>query len=102
MNIVFIFINPISYFFFLEILENFINNIYLISINLPSRKNRLTASALEKLDHCLKNFDTKNNLSVAVLHGCGGNFCTGIESSQEANENGLQLIKVKFYHWVTL
>ncbi len=54
-------------------------NILVITLNRPQAKNAATAEMSELMARILDNFDADDDLSVAVLTGAGGVFCTGMD-----------------------
>lgn len=87
-------VSTITCFCVAEIVENILGSVMLIGINLPQQKNILTESALDKLNRCVQKFNITNDIIVAVLHGCGGNFCTGVETNKNTTLKSKELIKV--------
>lgn len=65
----------------------------IISINLPEYKNKLNQRAVNMLCDSLKKF-SEEDFSVAVMHGCGGNFCTGIEDDENTIIKSEEVIEV--------
>lgn len=83
----------VIYIYFSEIVDTHYNNVLILGINLPDHSNALNDSALISLNNHLKDFNENNKYHVAVLHGIGGNFCTGVQKSVNT-ENMEELIKV--------
>ncbi|KAL0273028.1 UNVERIFIED_CONTAM: hypothetical protein PYX00_005803 [Menopon gallinae] len=80
---------------FEEIVVSQFNKVFILGINLPNNSNALNDSALVSLNNELKAFNENPEYSVAVLHGIGGDFCTGLQKS--ANKvNAEEVIKTMF------
>ncbi|XP_029955671.1 uncharacterized protein LOC115394490 isoform X1 [Salarias fasciatus] len=56
-----------------------------VAINRPEARNAVNQETARSLLKELKAFDTDPDLSVAVLHGKGGNFCAGYDLKELAN-----------------
>jgi len=66
------------------------DNIRLIGINRPERRNCVNRETATQLLNAFKDFDQDNSSVAAVLHGFGGTFCAGYdlqELSQANNQN---------------
>ncbi|CAL8398322.1 unnamed protein product [Arctogadus glacialis] len=56
-----------------------------VAINRPQVRNAVDRETARRLLEELKAFDSDDQLSVAVLHGKGGNFCAGYDLKELAN-----------------
>lgn len=55
------------------------NNILIVTINRPTRRNAVNADTAERLYQIFLDFENSDDLSVAVLTGANGNFCAGAD-----------------------
>ncbi|XP_026670209.1 uncharacterized protein LOC108625986 isoform X2 [Ceratina calcarata] len=69
------------------VVEHF-ENIAMIGINRPETKNALNAATAEQLAEELDKFENDENCMIGVLHGMGGNFCSGYDLKEIAQYNG--------------
>lgn len=60
----------------------------IITINRPEKKNCLDVATAEKLSEALDAFENDESSKVCVLHGVGGNFCSGYDLSEIAKYDG--------------
>lgn len=60
------------------------NNIMMIGINRPEKKNAVNLATALKLKEAFEEFEKDSEASVAVLHGIGGSFCSGFDLSEVA------------------
>jgi enoyl-CoA hydratase len=51
----------------------------IITINRPEQKNAMTLSAGQQIATALDDLDERKDLSVAILTGAGGTFCSGMD-----------------------
>ncbi|KAL2711711.1 hypothetical protein V1478_018732 [Vespula squamosa] len=58
-----------------------------IAINRPEKKNALDNATTQLLCEALDEFEKDENAVVGVLHGIGGNFCSGFDLHEIANYN---------------
>lgn len=56
-----------------------------IGINRPSKRNCLNLQTTDLLKKALEDFENDSNSYVAVLHGIGGNFCSGFDLNELVN-----------------
>ncbi|KAL9900509.1 putative enoyl-CoA hydratase isoform 1-T1 [Glossina fuscipes fuscipes] len=65
-------------------------NITLIGINRPRKRNAINAQTAEKLSAALNDFEADKTSPIAVLYGAGGSFCSGydIQDLEAQAENG--------------
>ncbi len=56
-----------------------LNNIVIITINRPERRNAVDWPTAQALYDAFHQFDENDSLSVAILTGNGGNFCAGAD-----------------------
>uniref|UniRef100_A0A1A9V4Q7 Enoyl-CoA hydratase n=1 Tax=Glossina austeni TaxID=7395 RepID=A0A1A9V4Q7_GLOAU len=54
-------------------------NITLIGINRPRKRNAINAQTAEKLSAALNHFEADKTSPIAVLYGAGGSFCSGYD-----------------------
>ena len=54
-------------------------NIYTVTINRPDVRNAVDLETAQMLYEAFLEFDRDDELSVAILHGEGGNFCAGAD-----------------------
>ncbi|CAN9506249.1 unnamed protein product [Ophioblennius macclurei] len=59
-----------------------------VAINRPEARNAVNQATAQCLLQELQAFDADPDLNVAVLHGMGGNFCTGYDLKELANHTG--------------
>ncbi|KAI4491277.1 hypothetical protein M0802_010210 [Mischocyttarus mexicanus] len=71
-----------------SIIVNKTGNITLIGINRPEKKNALNTETTQLLCDALDEFEKDDNATVGVLHGMGGNFCSGFDLYEIANSEG--------------
>lgn len=63
-------------------------NIAIIGINRPETKNALNVATAEQLAEELDKFENDDDCLIGVLHGIGGNFCSGYDLKEIAQYNG--------------
>ncbi|XP_048513432.1 probable enoyl-CoA hydratase [Athalia rosae] len=92
-------INAFLYLFLLEahqsilftdasILVERIGEITKIGINCPEKKNCLDRLTAQNLSNAIEDFEQDEGALVAVLHGIGGNFCSGYDLEEIAKYDG--------------
>ncbi|CAK9795493.1 3-hydroxypropionyl-coenzyme A dehydratase [Anthophora quadrimaculata] len=69
------------------IVEHF-EDITIISINRPEKKNCLNVATAQQLLDELNNFENDEKSLIGILHGVGGNFCSGYDLAEIAQYNG--------------
>ncbi|KAF4744133.1 Enoyl-CoA hydratase, partial [Perkinsus olseni] len=57
------------------------HEILLISLNRPSVRNAIDRPMANALYRTLKDFDENKSAKVAIIHGCGKDFCAGADLS---------------------
>lgn len=60
----------------------------MIGINRPERKNALNVATAQELLDELDKFENDENFLVGILHGIGGNFCSGYDLKEIAQYDG--------------
>ncbi|MFA7323292.1 MAG: crotonase/enoyl-CoA hydratase family protein [Candidatus Nanopelagicales bacterium] len=53
--------------------------VFIMTMNRPEARNALSRELMYEMAEALHEFDTSNDLTVAVLTGAGGNFCSGMD-----------------------
>lgn len=71
-----------------NILVDRFEEICIIGINRPKRKNALNVATAQELSDELDKFENDENFLVGVLHGIGGNFCSGYDLKEIAQYDG--------------
>ncbi|XP_012163635.2 short-chain-enoyl-CoA hydratase-like [Bombus affinis] len=71
-----------------NILVDRFEEICIIGINRPERKNVLNVAAAQELSDELDKFENDENFLVGILHGIGGNFCSGYDLKEIAQYDG--------------
>lgn len=64
------------------------NDILIVTINRPERRNAVDRATVTALYDTFKAFDADDTLSVAVLTGAGGTFCAGADLQALAQGEG--------------
>ena len=59
-----------------------------IGINRPKQKNSLDLSTAQYLTDALNAFEENKEVLIGILHGVGGNFCSGYDLFQIAKHHG--------------
>jgi enoyl-CoA hydratase len=54
--------------------------VLVVTLDRPDRRNAVDASTARELSAAFRSFDADPALSVGVLTGAGGNFCTALTS----------------------
>lgn len=62
-----------------EVLTEVRGNVLVITLNRPEAKNAATAEMARLMAGIIDDFDADDSLSVAVLTGAGGTFCSGMD-----------------------
>ncbi|XP_050536506.1 probable enoyl-CoA hydratase, mitochondrial [Daktulosphaira vitifoliae] len=57
-------------------------HITLIGLNRPDNKNKLNLSLINGLYKAIKDFESNNSSTIAILYGEGGSFCAGFETDK--------------------
>ena len=70
-----------------EVLFNVENNIAVITLNRPERRNSINKNLLVGLYNALEEVAGNNDIKVAVITGNGKSFCSGIDLSVIGKEN---------------
>ena len=70
-----------------EKMEKF--HIMTIGLNRPEKRNSVDTYTGEVLKEAFQDFETDDNMKIAVVHGLGGNFCSGydLEELSELEED---------------
>lgn len=79
--------NTISNLTFVAILVNQIGNVRTIGINRPEKRNCLDAETVLALEKAIEDFESDDNSLSGVLYGTGGNFCSGYDLKELAENN---------------
>jgi enoyl-CoA hydratase len=61
------------------VLTEFTDGIGVITINRPEAKNAIDAATAHKLADAFDEFESREDLTVAILTGAGGTFCAGMD-----------------------
>jgi len=56
-----------------------VGKVFMVGINQPSKRNCMNVQVSQKLTKAFETFENDPNLNVAILHGCGGTFCSGFD-----------------------
>lgn len=72
--------------------------VMLIGINRPEVRNAVNQETAHRLAEELSAFDQDYNLTVAVLHGVGGNFCAGYDLKELAQGSGALKLELDVCH----
>jgi len=62
-----------------EVLTEVDGNVLIVTINRPEAKNAMTKAAAEGIAAAMDRLDSDNALSVAIITGAGGTFCSGMD-----------------------
>jgi enoyl-CoA hydratase len=62
-----------------SVLTEFSDGIAVITINRPESRNAVDLSVAEGIAAAIDEFETRNDLTVAILTGAGGTFCAGMD-----------------------
>ncbi|KAF4753474.1 Enoyl-CoA hydratase [Perkinsus olseni] len=72
------------------------HEILLIALNRPSMRNAIDRPMADALYPTLKDFDENKSARVAIIHGCGKDFCAGADlSSISKRENEAPAISIE-------
>ncbi|CAF1337700.1 unnamed protein product, partial [Didymodactylos carnosus] len=63
------------------------NEILLISLNRPSKRNAVNPETALELHQTLIQYENDSNTKIAILYGEGGCFCAGYDLSEVSEEN---------------
>ncbi|KOC69900.1 3-hydroxypropionyl-coenzyme A dehydratase [Habropoda laboriosa] len=69
------------------ITEHF-EEVTLIGINRPEKKNCLNVATAQLLSDEIDKFENDEKCAIGVLHGIGGNFCSGYDLAEISQYNG--------------
>lgn len=62
-----------------EVLVEAADGVLIVTINRPEAKNAMNKAAAEGIAAAMDQLDSDNSLSVAILTGAGGTFCSGMD-----------------------
>lgn len=62
-----------------EVLVEAANGVLTVTINRPEAKNAMTKAAAEGISAAMDQLDSDSSLSVAIITGAGGTFCSGMD-----------------------
>jgi enoyl-CoA hydratase len=62
-----------------EVLVEAANGVLIVTINRPEAKNAMTKAAAEGIAAAMDQLDSDSSLSVAIITGAGGTFCSGMD-----------------------
>jgi enoyl-CoA hydratase/carnithine racemase len=62
-----------------SVLTEFSDGIAIITINRPEARNAVDLNVAEGIAAAIDEFETRNDLTVAILTGAGGTFCAGMD-----------------------
>ncbi|CAK9820753.1 3-hydroxypropionyl-coenzyme A dehydratase [Anthophora plagiata] len=71
-----------------NIIVQHFEEVTIIGINRPEKKNCLNVATAQQLFDELNNFENDEKSLIGVLHGVGGNFCSGYDLAEIAQYNG--------------
>lgn len=63
-----------------------VGKVCLIAINRPEKKNAIDTATAHQLYRAFQDFEKNDRVGVAVLYGKGGNFCSGFDLGELADE----------------
>lgn len=63
-----------------------VGKVCLIAINRPEKKNAVDTATAHQLYRAFQDFEKNDRMGVAVLYGKGGNFCSGFDLGELADE----------------
>nr|CAD7578526.1 unnamed protein product [Timema californicum] len=58
-----------------------------IGINRPNKRNCVNKHTAEQLSKAIRDFEDDKSVYAGVLHGKGGNFCTGVDLEELAEQD---------------
>ncbi len=58
------------------------DNIALVTLNRPDKRNALSIALRNEIDHCLGELADDDSVSVVVLAGAGSSFCAGFDRNE--------------------
>ncbi|KZC09885.1 PREDICTED: carnitinyl-CoA dehydratase-like [Dufourea novaeangliae] len=70
-----------------NILIDYIEGVTTIGINRPDKKNCLDVATAQELVEELEKFENDQESTVGIIHGIGGNFCSGYDLKEIAQYN---------------
>ena len=62
-----------------DVLTEFVDGVALITINRPGVRNAIDLATSRAIAAAIDEFESRCDLSVAILTGAGGNFCAGMD-----------------------
>lgn len=62
------------------------NNVTLIGINRPDKRNSINVETAQKLTEAIENFENDPEAAIGVLYGVGGNFCAGYDLKEISSD----------------
>ncbi|XP_011300819.1 probable enoyl-CoA hydratase, mitochondrial [Fopius arisanus] len=62
--------------------------IRLFGLSRPQRKNALDSATAQELAEALDEFDENEEMKIGIVHGIGGNFCSGFDLGEIAKSEG--------------
>ena len=65
-----------------EVVVEKLGAITTIGLNRPEKRNCVNSTTARKLSEAISNFENDDAALVGVLHGIGGNFCSGYDLSE--------------------
>uniref|UniRef100_A0A1B6MHD7 Enoyl-CoA hydratase n=1 Tax=Graphocephala atropunctata TaxID=36148 RepID=A0A1B6MHD7_9HEMI len=71
------------------VITNRLNKVMTIGINRPDSCNALNYDTANRLSDAISQFEEDDSVSVAVIHGVAGNFCSGFDLKEMNNEPNL-------------
>lgn len=71
-----------------NIVVEYFEDVAMIGINRPETKNALNVATAQELADEIDKFENDENCLIGVLHGIGGNFCSGYDLKEIAQYNG--------------
>ncbi|XP_054841476.1 enoyl-CoA hydratase EchA19-like [Eublepharis macularius] len=71
-----------------NVITEIIGTVITIGINRPEARNAVNPETAQLLWQAFKSFEEDSSLTVAVLHGLGGNFCAGYDLKELARNPG--------------
>ncbi|XP_053169312.1 enoyl-CoA hydratase EchA19-like isoform X2 [Hemicordylus capensis] len=70
-----------------NVITEICGTIMTIGINRPEARNAVNQETARLLLQAFESFEEDNSLTVAILHGLGGNFCAGYDLKELANNS---------------
>ncbi|KAL3289328.1 hypothetical protein HHI36_003758 [Cryptolaemus montrouzieri] len=69
-----------------------------IGINRPEKRNCINSSTSRFLEIAIENFENDSRSYVGIIHGIGGNFCSGEDLEEIANQSSPKTSSMDFSH----